>query len=321
MISDAEYFSHLFEIARSLNKEFSLYAALRNALQKTVQLLELETGWIWLMQNDKTVYLAASYNLPPALKDHPERLSGRCYCIEKYLSNNLDTATNISEITCSRLKNITTGTRNLKFHATIPIIIHSNKVGLINVVSTETQQLNTKQLAILNTISELIGIAIQRTQAHETFRNDAQQKNNSFDEVTARIILPGMTSLVQSLKQLKAEISQTSRNTDLKNIDHMLTEAEQLSAQIGLISEASDNIQHETSANRGFQYPSSPLTNREIELLTFVKKGFTNKQIADALFISERTVKFHMTSILSKLSASTRTEAIDIALKRGLIDF
>ena len=85
---DKEYFSHLYEIASHLNKEFSLPSALRKALEKTVELLDLQTGWIWLVQADNiSVYLAASYNLPPALSNNPERLSGWCYCIKKYLSD------------------------------------------------------------------------------------------------------------------------------------------------------------------------------------------------------------------------------------------
>ena len=144
-MNDKEYFSHLYEIARYLNKEFSLHSALRKALEKTVELLRLETGWIWLVQEDtKSVYLAASYNLPPALSRYPERLSGRCFCIDRYLANGISKARNISEITCTRLQNISSGTRGLKFHATIPITIDGRKVGLINLVSKETQQLDEK---------------------------------------------------------------------------------------------------------------------------------------------------------------------------------
>ena len=165
MLSETEYFSHLYEIASALNKEFSLHSALKNALEKTIQLFELETGWIWLMQSDRTVYLAASYNLPPALRDHPERLSGRCYCIERYFSNNIERAQNISEIACTRLHNVKSGTLDLKFHATVPINIGNEKVGLLNLVSKEKQELNRTQLCILNTVGELIGIVIQRTRA------------------------------------------------------------------------------------------------------------------------------------------------------------
>ena len=55
------------------------------------------------------------------------------------------------------------------------------------------------------------------------------------------------------------------------------------------------------------------------EVLVLVKKGMTNKQIADQLFISERTVKYHISSILSKLFAQTRTEAVETAIQRGLL--
>ena len=109
-MGDKEYFSHLYEIASHLNREFSLHSALRKALEKTVELLDLETGWIWLVQEDvKSVYLAASYNLPPALSNHPERLSGWCYCIKEYLSNDIVKARNISEIACTRLKDLKSG--------------------------------------------------------------------------------------------------------------------------------------------------------------------------------------------------------------------
>ena len=53
-----------------------------------------------------------------------------------------------------------------------------------------------------------------------------------------------------------------------------------------------------------------PLTAREIEVLTGLAEGKTNKEIAGELFISERTVKFHVSAILAKLSASNRTEAV-----------
>lgn len=63
----------------------------------------------------------------------------------------------------------------------------------------------------------------------------------------------------------------------------------------------------------------SPLTPREMEILNYVAQGLLNKQIANELGISEQTIKNHVTSILRKLNANARTEAVILALKRGLI--
>jgi DNA-binding NarL/FixJ family response regulator len=61
------------------------------------------------------------------------------------------------------------------------------------------------------------------------------------------------------------------------------------------------------------------LTQRELEVLKLAADGLTNKVIADRLFISAKTARNHVTSCLFKLGARDRTEAVTIALRRGLI--
>lgn len=61
------------------------------------------------------------------------------------------------------------------------------------------------------------------------------------------------------------------------------------------------------------------LSPREAEVLTLLAQGLPSKTIAQRLRLSEHTVKFHIGSILAKLGASSRTEAVTIALRRGLI--
>jgi two-component system response regulator DegU len=63
----------------------------------------------------------------------------------------------------------------------------------------------------------------------------------------------------------------------------------------------------------------SPLTLRETEVLNCISEGLANKQIAAKMDISEQTIKTHITSILRKLNANTRTEALIQAIKQGLI--
>ena len=63
----------------------------------------------------------------------------------------------------------------------------------------------------------------------------------------------------------------------------------------------------------------SPLTAREKEILKCVARGYANKQIAYELGISEETIKNHVSSILRKLNANSRTDAVVIAAKQGII--
>ena len=61
------------------------------------------------------------------------------------------------------------------------------------------------------------------------------------------------------------------------------------------------------------------LTERELEVLRLLAQGMPNKEIATHLIISERTAKFHVSSIMGKLGATNRTEAVSLAVQRGLI--
>jgi DNA-binding NarL/FixJ family response regulator len=62
-----------------------------------------------------------------------------------------------------------------------------------------------------------------------------------------------------------------------------------------------------------------PLTDRELRVLNLLADGLSNPKIARVLSISRNTVKFHVSSIISKLGATSRTEAVTIGVKRGLI--
>lgn len=62
-----------------------------------------------------------------------------------------------------------------------------------------------------------------------------------------------------------------------------------------------------------------PLTPRELEVLELLSRGLQNREIAERLFVTERTIKFHVSSLLHKLGADNRTEAVSIAAQRGLV--
>lgn len=62
-----------------------------------------------------------------------------------------------------------------------------------------------------------------------------------------------------------------------------------------------------------------PLTPREQQVLSTLSEGLSNKEIATRLSISEHTAKFHVAAIMSKLGATSRTEAVTLAIRRGLL--
>ena len=79
-------------------------------------------------------------------------------------------------------------------------------------------------------------------------------------------------------------------------------------------------IHAEVAAELASHAADDALSAREIEVLTLIAAGNSNKLVADQLAISEDTVKGHVKNILAKLGVSDRTHAVTVALKRGMIE-
>jgi len=67
--------------------------------------------------------------------------------------------------------------------------------------------------------------------------------------------------------------------------------------------------------------PIEELTPRELEVLRLMAQGLPNRKIAEQLLVNERTIKHHVSEILSKLGVDNRTQAITFAATHGLITF
>jgi len=80
-----------------------------------------------------------------------------------------------------------------------------------------------------------------------------------------------------------------------------------------------EQFQDISSIDKAMEAVIAPLTRREAQILNYVSKGNTNKQIADILGISEQTIKSHVSAILRKLNANDRAHAVALAMRNGWI--
>ncbi len=153
----------LNSIAQALNRSVDLPQALAAALAQVAELFDLQTGWVWLLDEETgQPNLAAAQNLPPGLIQNPHLMEGSCYCLDTYRAGDLAGAANVNVITCSRLKKLVGGTSGLRYHSSIPLYAHGKKLGVFNVASPDWRELSAEDLRILYIVGDLLGIAIER---------------------------------------------------------------------------------------------------------------------------------------------------------------
>ncbi len=159
--------SILTTIAQALNRSVDLEGALQSALKYVADLLDLQTGWIWLLQDGtQEAYLAAAQNLPPGLVQNPSLMEGTCYCLDTFQAGDLEGAANVNVVTCSRLKKLVGGTGGLRYHASIPLYAHGKKLGVLNVASADWRELSPEDLRLLYTAGDMLGIAVERARLY-----------------------------------------------------------------------------------------------------------------------------------------------------------
>jgi DNA-binding NarL/FixJ family response regulator len=102
------------------------------------------------------------------------------------------------------------------------------------------------------------------------------------------------------------------------------TPREELFAAVRVVHEGGSLLQPVVASKlldrvRAEAAPVEPLTSREAEVLRLLARGLQNKEIARDLGVTERTIKFHVSSVLQKLGAGNRTEAVAAAARLGLV--
>jgi two-component system, NarL family, response regulator YdfI len=101
--------------------------------------------------------------------------------------------------------------------------------------------------------------------------------------------------------------------------DRLVAAIKAVAAGLVVLDEHAAGIENFRSEGEPRREQVETLTPRELEVLRLLAEGLPNKEIATTLAISEHTVKFHLSSIFGKLGATSRTEAVAIGIRRGLV--
>lgn len=171
-----------------------------------------------------------------------------------------------------------------------------------------------------------LGVQLSDTRA-EVLLNEVA--NGDAHRIIAELIefdLAAEVPIVLLVEQTRAEVALAVR-AGIRAVLPRDARTEQIAAAINaaatglvtLMPEEVASVAQVRSAAPEVSEATEALTSREREVLQMLAAGLANKEIAARLSISDHTAKFHVAAILGKLGAATRTEAVTIGIRRGLV--
>jgi sigma-B regulation protein RsbU (phosphoserine phosphatase) len=166
----------LNEIAQTLNQAVDVQSALDDTLVHLVEIMGLETGWIFLQDETavepwwgKNYVLAAHTNLPPSLDlNNPEIWRTGCDCQGFCNAGKLTEAYN--EVRCSRLEHAVGDSRGLQVHASAPLRSGDRVWGIVNVAGSDWAEFTPRALELLSNVGAQLGAALQRASYFDLLR-------------------------------------------------------------------------------------------------------------------------------------------------------
>ncbi len=145
------------------------------------------------------------------------------------------------------------------------------------------------------------------------------EATKSILEYTSHTKIIALTSFVDDEKLVKEALEAGASGYFFKNVsvDELANAVRKI--HNGEMALASDATRLLVKANSAPQEPEVSFTEREQDVIKLMVEGLNNREIGEKLYISRATVKFHISSVLSKLGVSSRTEATAIIVQHNLI--
>lgn len=193
----------LNHIAETLNRTTDIQAALADTLASVVELMGLQTGWIFLLDDSGKLYTAAYHDLPPALNYPGEPWIGGCSCNALFKSGELRTAVNI--VQCSRLAEAEGDRHGLEFHASAPLRSEERMLGILNVASPGWDRFTPDTLLLLSAVGAQLGTAIERSRlAQRAVALAAVEERNRIAREIHDTLAQGLTAIALHLEAAQA---------------------------------------------------------------------------------------------------------------------
>lgn len=204
----------LNHIAETLNRTSDIQTALDDTLASVVELMGLQTGWIFLLDDAGKLYTAAYHDLPPALDYPGAPWCGGCSCNSLFKSGELRTAVNI--VQCSRLAEAEGDRRGLEFHASAPLHSEDRMLGILNVASPGWDVFTPDTLLLLSAVGAQLGTAIERARlSQQAVVLAALEERNRIAREIHDTLAQGLAAITlhleaaQALAETKPEAVQT----------------------------------------------------------------------------------------------------------------
>ena len=208
----------LTALAQALSGPADLAESLEAALATVADVLGLETGWVWLLDESNEPRLAAARALPAALREHPDAMHGDCYCLKTFRAGDLRGAANVNVVWCSRLALLIDADRGdevgrLQCHASVPLAVGDRRLGMINVASRDWRVLSDAELSLLTTAGALVSLAVERSRLEAaTTRARAAEERNRLAREIHDTLAQGLAALTMQLEVADSLASTSSEN-------------------------------------------------------------------------------------------------------------